>query len=287
MRWKGRRQSTNVEDRRGRRVPVKLGGGAILVIALVAILLGEDPVKVVDILGDQVGSSTASVPSGGGSSAPSAAEDELAEFAAVVLADTEAAWSRLLAENGLAYEPPTLVLFTDAVDSGCGRAPAAVGPFYCGADRKIYVDLAFYRELRDRFGAPGDFARAYVIAHEVGHHLQKLLGISDQLQTQKRRLREVDRNLLSVKQELQADCFAGVWGHHADQDRQLLEAGDLEEGLNAAAAIGDDTLQRRAGASVDAESWTHGSSEQRVRWFQKGFDSGRIDACNTYRGVER
>ena len=211
-------------------------------------------------------------------------EDELAALVSVVLADTELVWGRLFDREGAQYQPPKLVLFTDSVSSACGHTSAVVGPFYCPADRKAYIDLAFYRELAERFGAPGDFAQAYVLAHEVGHHVQNLIGVSQRVRQQQRGLSKSESNELSVGLELQADCFAGVWAHHAHRERQLLEPGDLEEGLAAAAAIGDDRLQRQAHGKVVPETWTHGSSEQRVRWFRTGFESGSIHSCDTAGG---
>ena len=282
MRWQGQRRSDNVEDRRGVRVGrggVAIGGGTILLIALVTMLLGGDPIQILE------GLEQAQVPIGGDveqNRAPSPEETEQADFVSVVLADTEDTWGALFERSGRQYQPPRLVLFTDAVDSSCGFASAAVGPFYCPADRKVYIDLGFFRELDERFGAPGDFARAYVVAHEIGHHVQNLLGIADQVQEMGARMGEVERNQLSVLQELQADCLAGVWGHHAERERDLLESGDVEEGLAAASAIGDDTLQRQAGGRVQPESWTHGSSAQRVQWFRRGLDTGRVEDCDTF-----
>jgi predicted metalloprotease len=209
-------------------------------------------------------------------------EAHLREFVAVVLADTEAAWTQIFAQQGRTYEKPTLVLFRDAVQSACGTASTAAGPFYCPGDRKVYLDLSFYDELKNRFGAPGDFAQAYVVAHEVGHHVQTLLGISDRVEQARQRGGERGANALSVRLELQADCFAGIWAHNADQSRQLLEAGDIDEGLNAASAIGDDRLQRQAQGYVNPDSFTHGTSEQRVRWFKTGFQSGDLKACDTF-----
>jgi uncharacterized protein len=200
----------------------------------------------------------------------------------VVLADTEDTWHPLFEQIDRTYEEPTLVLFSGAVESACGFANAAVGPFYCPGDRQVYIDLGFFEELSDRFGAPGDFAQAYVLAHEVGHHVQTLLGISDQVRSVREQLGEADANALSVRQELQADCFAGIWANHADRSRQLLEQGDIEEGLRAASAIGDDRLQRQAQGYVVPESFTHGSSEQRMRWFQAGFAEGELSACDTF-----
>ena len=200
----------------------------------------------------------------------------------VVLADTEETWQRLFAQMDRRYQLPNLVLFDDAVQSACGLNSAAVGPFYCPGDNKVYIDLAFFRDLDRRFDAPGDFARAYVVAHEVGHHVQNLLGVSGQVHRLRSSLSASESNAMSVRLELQADCFAGVWGHHAAQQRQLLEAGDVEEGLTAAAAIGDDRLQRQARGHVNPESWTHGSSEQRVRWFRRGLEHGRVELCDTF-----
>jgi predicted metalloprotease len=222
---------------------------------------------------------------GGGAPAsyvPSAAEEQLASFVKVVLADTEDVWNQLLPQQGKRYEEPTLVLFSGAVDSACGFADSAVGPFYCGADQRIYVDLSFYGELKDRFGAAGDFAQAYVIAHEVGHHVQHLLGISDQVHARRGRVSEADYNRLSVRLELHADFLAGVWAHHAQKTKSIMDPGDLEEALNAANAIGDDTLQRRAQGHVVPDSFTHGTSEQRVRWFRRGFESGDMGDGNTF-----
>jgi predicted metalloprotease len=199
-----------------------------------------------------------------------------------VLADTEDAWGAIFQAAGRTYEPPSLVLFSGAVESACGFAQAAVGPFYCPGDRQVYIDLSFYQELQSKFGAPGDFAQAYVIAHEVGHHVQTLLGISERTMAARQRASEAEANALSVRQELQADCFAGIWAHNADRSRQLLESGDIEEGLNAAAAIGDDRLQKQSRGYISPESFTHGSSQQRVTWFKQGFESGRVDSCDTF-----
>jgi len=284
MRWQRGRRSENIEDRRGMRVGrgggVAIGGGTILLIALVTMLLGGDPIQVLE------GLEQAQLPMDGDVEqygAPSPEENEQADFVSVVLADTEDTWGALFARGGRQYQPPRLVLFSGAVDSSCGFASAAVGPFYCPADRKVYIDLGFFRELDERFGAPGDFARAYVVAHEIGHHVQNLLGVMDQVQQMSARLGEADRNRLSVLQELQADCLAGVWGHHAERERDLLESGDVEEGLAAASAIGDDTLQRQTGGRVQPESWTHGSSAQRVQWFRRGLESGRVEDCDTFK----
>jgi len=275
MRWRESRRSTNIEDRRGMRVgaPVKLGGAG-LVLVLVVMLLGGDPGALLNAIGDPT---TMQVPAGGAQPT-----DEGGEFVARVLGDTEDTWAQLFAQSGSSYDAPVLVLFTDAVQSACGFNAAAVGPFYCPADRKVYIDLGFYRELRDRFGAPGDFAQAYVIAHEVGHHVQNLMGTAERVHAMRGRTSESEANALSVRMELQADCFAGIWGYYARTERNLLEQGDLDEALNAAAAIGDDRMQRSAGRAVTPESWTHGSSEQRARWFRRGYENGRVDACDTF-----
>jgi len=280
MRWMGRRESDNVEDRRGISAG-RLGiGGGIggLVILLIYLFLGGDPNQLQQSLpGNAAGGDTES----GAPYRESADEGRLRHFVSVVLADTEDTWHALFREMGKEYREPKLTLFTGAVDSACGFAQAAVGPFYCPSDERVYIDLSFYQELQDRFGAPGDFAQAYVIAHEVGHHVQNLLGISEKVQAAQQRASERQANALSVRLELQADCLAGVWAHHAAAARDLLEAGDIEEGLGAASAIGDDRLQRQSQGYVTPESFTHGSSAQRVRWFRTGIDSGRIDACDT------
>jgi len=245
-------------------------------IAVVMALMGKDPSSFIQsVLGS---GGTASAPT---SAAPAPGEDQLADFVSVVLGDTEDTWTTVLAAQGVRYEAPRLVLFRGAVQSACGYNSAAVGPFYCPGDRQVYIDLSFFQDLDDRFGAPGDFAQAYVLAHEVGHHVQTLLGISQRIRAQKRGLSPEQANALSVRQELQADCFAGVWAHHAQRARNVLEPGDLEEGLRAASAIGDDTLQRRGGGHVQPESFTHGTSAQRVRWFRAGFESGNTSSCDT------
>ncbi len=287
MRWKTGRRSQNVQDRRGmggsRRgggSPMVVGGGGLgmVVVAIVIALLGGDPT----ILLDSAAPASSRDPYGETYEAPTAAEDELAEFTAVVLADTEDTWNRIFPQEfGGSYREPQLVLFTGAVQSACGTAQSAVGPFYCPADQQVYIDLDFYRSLKNQLGAPGDFAQAYVIAHEVGHHVQNLLGISDQVRSAQRRMSKTDANQLSVAQELQADCFAGVWANRADQ-RNLLESGDIEEALNAASQIGDDTLQRNQRGYVNPDSFTHGSSAQRVEWFRRGLQSGDVDQCDTF-----
>lgn len=284
MRLEDQRASDNVEDRRGMGAPRGrgigggMGLGTIVVVLLVSWVTGTNPLTLFQLAGGL---------SGGGSSAPAepgregAPADAQGQFAARVLGSTEDVWSQVFQQAGERYEAPRLVLFDDAVASACGTNSAAVGPFYCPADRQVYIDLSFFQELDQRFEAPGDFARAYVVAHEVGHHLQSLLGVSERVQAARQRAGEVEGNRLSVMQELQADCFAGVWGHHAAQ-QHLLESGDVEEGLRAAAAIGDDVLQRRAGGRVSPESWTHGSAEQRTTWLRRGLSEGTIDACDTF-----
>ena len=276
MQWQGRKQSDNVEDRWGMGVG-GLGIVGTLIVVGISWLMGADPRQILQLISQtsQVQEPAAGPPQG-------AAADPQAQFISVVLADTEETWTQLFAEKRLRYEPPKLVLFTDEVQSACGLSSTAVGPFYCPNDRKVYIDLAFYRELDRRFGAPGDFAQAYVVAHEVGHHVQNLLGIMDKAGAGQSGA--TGANGVSVKLELQADCLAGVWGHHAQADRKLLDPGDVDEGLNAAAAIGDDTIQRRSQGRVTPESWTHGSSQQRVGWFKRGLTSGRIDSCDTFQG---
>jgi predicted metalloprotease len=279
MRWQGGRRSSNIEDRRGMRVgrPLAVGGGAAgVVIALLLMLLGGDPSSVVPP------SPSGGVGIGGSGQPVDPAQAELQDFVSVILADTEDTWPALLGPHGVRYTEPHLVLFADAVESGCGVQESAVGPFYCPLDQRVYLDLTFFNELERRFGAPGDFGRAYVVAHEVGHHVQNLLGISEQVHSMRSRMGQAESNALSVRQELQADCFAGIWAHHAQRQRQLLEEGDIEEGMAAASAVGDDTLQRRARGRIVPESFTHGSSEQRVYWFRRGLEQGTLEACDTF-----
>jgi predicted metalloprotease len=276
MKWQGRAGSGNIEDRRGRgMVGGGLGIGGIAIVLLVSFLTGTNPVDLLNQLpsGESVSQDGASPP----------ADDPQSQFVSVVLADTEETWGQIFQQSGSRYEPPTLVLFTQATQTACGTGDAAMGPFYCPGDRKVYLDLTFFRELDERFGAPGDFAQAYVIAHEIGHHIQTLTGLSAQISNARQRAGEEEANALSVRQELQADCYAGVWGSFAQQ-RGLLESGDVEEGLAAAAAIGDDRLQRQTRGQVVPESFTHGSSEQRVSWLRRGLQAGRIDACDTFGG---
>ena len=276
MRWESGRRSDNIEDRRGMGMGVPIVGGGIgtVVLLLLALFFGFDPSSILPT--EPTAPSSSSRPQ-----TPSASpgRDEVREFVSVVLADTEDTWREIFRDLGREYREPTLVLFTGAVQSACGSASSAVGPFYCPADQKLYLDLGFFRALRDRLGAPGDFAQAYVIAHEVGHHVQNLLGLAG--------IRQGSAgNTVSVRRELQADCFAGVWAHHAEQARQILEPGDLEEAVRAAAAVGDDRLQRRSQGTVVPDSFTHGSSAQRVRWLRIGLEGGDVAQCDTSRASE-
>ena len=276
MRWAGGRRSDNIEDRRGIGVPLGVAGGGLgtVVILVLALFFGFDPGAILN--------TDAPAPQSPSRPSTSPALDAQTEFVSVVLADTEDTWGELFRQMNRDYEPPKLVLFRSAVQSACGIAGAAVGPFYCPPDRKVYLDLDFFRALSERFKAPGDFAQAYVIAHEVGHHVQNLLGITDRVGAARERRQRTDANALSVRTELQADCLAGVWAHHADASRKLLEKGDLEEALAAASAIGDDRLQRQTQGRVAPESFTHGTSEQRSRWFKRGFDTGAVRQCDTF-----
>lgn len=279
MKWQGRRQSSNVEDRRGLRRTGGIIGGAggaiiILVVALIFTFCGGDPAQLLNsnqLTNSEVISDYKATEE----------EEELAQFVSVVLAETEDVWTQLFEQEGIAYDYPTLVLYTDYVESACGLSSAATGPFYCPADQSIYIDLSFYDELRSRFKAPGDFAMAYVISHEVGHHVQTLLGIMDDVMALQSRLSRTEFNEYLVRLELQADYFAGVWGHYAER-MNLLEEGDLEEALNAASAVGDDRIQRESLGYVVPDSFTHGTSEQRVKWFFKGFKSGSFRGGDTF-----
>jgi uncharacterized protein len=287
MWWQGGRRSDNIEDRRGMSLPrgVRIGGmgglGALVMIVL-ALFLGVDPRELLQE-GPRIDSPYVSVPSSQGPGDPVSGNDELRDFVAVVLADTEDTWHEVFRRGGQTYVPPKLVLFSGSVESACGLAGAAMGPFYCPLDRKAYLDLSFFEELRERFRAPGDFAQAYVIAHEIGHHVQNLLGISQKVQTLRPRLSTAEANQLSVRLELQADCLAGVWGHHAQKARHMLDTEDIEEGLNAASALGDDRIQRRAQGYIVPESFTHGSAAQRVHWFRQGLTLGELGRCDTFR----
>lgn len=283
MRWGGQRESSNIEDRRGMG-PVGAGGigiGGIVFVLVVSYLTGTNPLTLLNLVET---AQEVSAPSESESSAPAGPPtDRLGKFAAVVLADTEDTWQTLLPKMGVRYEEPRLVLFSGAVRSACGLGSSATGPFYCPPDRKVYLDLSFFDELAQRFGAPGDFAQAYVIAHEVGHHVQNLLGIADKVTRLQRQATQTEGNALSVRVELQADCLAGVWGYHAKQDRNVIEPGDFESGLRAASAIGDDRLQHMSRGSVQPETWTHGSSEQRATWLRRGLESGDPKACDTFK----
>ena len=278
---RGRRQSSNIEDRRGMR-PVRTGVGLSLggVLFLVVLsLLGINPLP---FLGVATKAPEVQMQESAQPYQESPQEASLRELTAVVLADTEDTWNTILPKYGVQYAEPTLVLFDGLVQSGCGTAESAMGPFYCPLDQKVYIDMSFYNDLSQRFGAPGDFAQAYVIAHEVGHHVQNLVGTAEKVRAAQQRASKVQANELSVRMELQADCYAGVWAHHAARSRQLLEAGDVEEGLNAASAIGDDRLQRMSQGRVVPDAFTHGSSEQRVRWFRRGLETGSLEACDTF-----
>lgn len=292
MKWEGGRESNNVEDMRGggtgggRGMGRGIAGGGIgvILVAVLAMFLGVDPSMVLGLLGGGGGSPQPQVSQPGSPrNAPAPpAQDPQARFVSVVLADTEDTWHALFKQNGQQYREPKLVLFRGSINSACGHAQAAMGPFYCPGDQKVYIDLSFYDDLKTRFRAPGDFAQAYVIAHEIGHHVQNLLGISGKMEAARQRMSATEYNKLSVKLELQADCLAGIWAHHANRTRQILQQGDVEEAINAATAIGDDRLQQQSRGYVTPESFTHGSSAQRVRWFRKGLETGKIAECNTF-----
>ena len=277
MKWKGRQTSTNVEDQRGRGVKGVVGGGlgiAGIIIAIIVTLLGGDPSEVINQVQPQGSENQTSY-------SASAEEEELAQFVSVVLAETETVWKKQFTDEGLTYQNPKLVLYTGSVQSACGVAGSSTGPFYCPGDQKVYIDLSFFQELKDKFKAPGDFAMAYVIAHEVGHHVQNLLGVTDELNTLSKELTQEEFNSYLVKVELQADYLSGVWAHYAERVN-LLEEGDLEEALNAASAVGDDRIQQNTQGYIVPESFTHGTSEQRKRWFLKGFDSGNMSGGDTF-----
>ncbi|MGI2904541.1 KPN_02809 family neutral zinc metallopeptidase [Tolypothrix sp. VBCCA 56010] len=278
MRWQIGRRSENVEDRRGSRISAPVVGGGIgaVILSLVVALLGGDPSVIWQQDNAQSDRPTTESPR------TTQGQDQMADFVSVVLANTEDTWSSIFREQGNTYVEPKLVLYSDAVKSACGFARSAVGPFYCPRDEKVYIDLSFYRDLKNKYQAPGDFAQAYVIAHEVGHHVQNLLGISDKVRALQNQVGEVEANQLSVRLELQADCFAGVWANRAERSRQILEEGDIEEALNAASSIGDDRLQEQARGYIVPESFTHGSSAQRVRWFKQGIQTGDPKQCNTF-----
>lgn len=280
MQWRGRRQSDNVDDQRGSGgggfsgMPVKGGLGLVVVIIVIGLITGKNPLSLLQQIPLDDGPSVSQTTP----YQASPEEEELSQFVRVVLADTEDVWNQLLDD----YREPTLVIFSGSVQSGCGSADASTGPFYCGADERLYIDLTFYEDLKSRFGAPGDFAQAYVIAHEVGHHVQHLMGITDKVHSMRGQLSEEEYNKLSVKLELQADFLAGVWAYHANNMNQMIEEGDYEEAMNAASAIGDDRLQKQVRGYVIPDSFTHGTSEQRQRWFNKGFKTGDLNQGDTF-----
>ena len=279
MRWRGRRQSGNFDDQRGSGggrggLPIKGGIGLVIVVIVIGLITGKNPLSLLQSLPiAEENSISQSAPY-----QPTAEEEELTQFVKVVLADTEDVWHKLMKD----YREPTLVLFSGSVQSGCGMADASSGPFYCSEDEKVYIDLIFYQDLKDRFNAPGDFAQAYVIAHEVGHHVQHLLGITDKVHEARGNISEEEYNKLSVRLELQADFLAGVWAHHANELNDMIENGDFEEAINAASAIGDDRLQKKSQGRITPDSFTHGTSEQRVRWFTKGYKTGDTSQGDTF-----
>ena len=282
MRWRDERQSDNIEDRRGMSLSrgAKIGGFGglgIVAVVLIGMFLGVDPSVLLQAVSG-IQSTSVSEPQ----VSQRVTHDDQRDFVAVVLAETEDVWHEAFRMMGRTYEPPKLVLFSGAVDSACGMAGSAVGPFYCPSDQKVYLDLSFFEDLRSKFGVSGDFAEAYVIAHEVGHHVQTLVGISQRVRQLQSQSGSADQNRLSVMMELQADCFSGVWAHQTDKNRKILEEGDIEEGLNAASAIGDDRIQRRSQGYVVPDAFTHGSSDQRVHWFKRGLENGTIEACDTF-----
>ncbi|MFM4705430.1 neutral zinc metallopeptidase [Aeromonas bivalvium] len=285
MRWQNRRESNNVEDRRqqggGGRGGLPLGGKGRLILLVVVMVAGYYGVDLGPLLNGTDPGQSMSQQSGAGQAGKPAADDELARFTSVMLASTEDTWGAIFQSAGSRYQPPKLVLYRGATRTGCGQGQAVMGPFYCPADRSVYIDLSFYQDMKTKLGADGDFAQGYVVAHEVGHHVQHLLGISTKVRQQQQGLSQARQNQLSVKLELQADCFAGVWGHQMERE-QVLERGDLEEALNAAQAIGDDRLQQQSQGRVVPDSFTHGSSAQRLEWFKRGFDSGDPARCDTF-----
>ncbi|MCF6202712.1 MAG: zinc metallopeptidase [Methylococcaceae bacterium] len=284
MKWRNRRVSRNIEDRRAEAGVSgggkKIGGLGVILVTLGAMYFGVNPKIVLSLMEGLGGQSSSTTQNS--NYQPTEEQQQLAQYTGVVLADTEDAWNSLFQQQGLRYQEPNLVLFTDSISSACGHAEAAMGPFYCPGDNKIYIDLGFYRQLKNNHNAPGDFAQAYVIAHEVGHHVQTLLGISGKVRKAQQAVGQVEGNQLSVRLELQADCFAGVWAHHTEKAKRILETGDIEEALNAASAIGDDRLQKEARGYASPESFTHGSSKQRVKWFKQGLLDGTIQGCNTF-----
>jgi len=294
MRWKGNRQSENVEDRRdeggggglGFGLPIggrSIGLGTVAVALVAGWIFGINPLTMLGLLSGEPNSTR---PAGQASAPAPPADDQQAAFVATVLGDTEDVWGQLFQQNGSTYRQPRLVLFRGVTPTACGTGQAAMGPFYCPGDQKVYIDLAFYDTLQRQLGAPGDFAQAYVIAHEVGHHVQNLMGITGRVDERRGRMSEAQANALSVRVELQADCFAGVWAHHADSARQILESGDVEEALNAASRIGDDALQHKSRGRIVPESFTHGTSAQRVGWFRRGLQSGTVGDCDTFKAQQ-
>lgn len=280
MQWRGRRQSSNVDDQRGRSggggMAVKGGLGTVVIVLIISLIMGKNPLELLSQMqGPDAGVTTEQTSP---DYQPTAEEQELSEFVKVVLADTEDVWHSIMKD----YREPTLVMFTDQVQSACGTASSSTGPFYCSEDERVYIDLSFYQELKSRFEAPGDFAQAYVIAHEVGHHVQHLLGITDKVHSMQGNLSQEEYNKLSVKLELQADFLAGVWANHAQSMSKILDPGDIDEALNAASAIGDDRLQKQAQGYVVPDSFTHGTSEQRMKWFKKGFETGDVNQGDTF-----
>ena len=301
MKWEGQRESSNVEDRRddtggggggsgfggfgGRGI----GIGTIVIALIGGWIFGINPLTILGVLSGGGAPIQHSVPAqapGGQRVAHTPEEDKMKAFVSTVLADTEDVWTQVFKERGGTYRDPKLVLFRSAIPTACGQGESATGPFYCPGDEKVYIDLSFYDLLRTKLGAPGDFAQAYVIAHEVGHHVQKLLGISDKVDAARRSGNQARSNALSVRLELQADCFAGIWANRAQATKQIIEAGDIDEALNAATQIGDDTLQRKASGTIQPETFTHGTSAQRVHWFKQGFESGQIEQCNTFQAQQ-
>ncbi len=281
MQWKGRRESSNVEDRRsggGAKRGAALGGVGTILVIIIALIMGKNPLQLLQTVGNMTGGTATDQTQPTGPQV----DDEAASFVKVVLADNEDVWHKIFEQEGMQYKEPKLVLFRNSVESACGSASSAMGPFYCSGDEKVYIDLSFYDELQNRFNAPGDFAMAYVVAHEVGHHIQNILGISEKVHAMRDKLSEEEYNKLSVKLELQADFLAGVWAHHAQKMKQVLENGDIEEALNAANAIGDDKLQKQAQGYVVPDAFTHGTSEQRMRWFKKGYETGDINQGDTF-----
>lgn len=279
MRWKSGRRSSNIEDRRtGMGAPAKVGGLGLIVMLVVAWLMGADTMQLLGIASNNLAGTTMTVQQ------PTPEEQEDADFVSAIVAQTEDIWGPMFQAAGRKYQEPNLVLFSEQIDSACGYASAASGPFYCPADQKVYIDLSFFQELR-RLGAPGDFARAYVIGHEIAHHVQNLTGTSNKVSRLQSQVSQADSNALSVLLELQADCYAGVWAHHAQKNFNALEAGDIEEGLQAAASIGDDRLQRMSGRRVNPDAFTHGTSEQRVKWFKTGLQYGDMNRCDTFASI--